>query len=491
MQTRPGRRWMLAAGILAVGLLVTFGVAFRLGAFSGDDEQETLWKVQTEEMIFSSPVSENGVVYIGNYSGYLHALDARTGVARWRFTADAAAATPSSTPVLAAATPSSTPVRERALSGHYSINSIAVSDGVVYAGSSDNNLYAIDATTGRERWRFTTLGSIYSTPVIVAGVVYVGSYDHHLYAIDAAMGTERWRFATMDSVESDPGVFAGVVYVGSRDHHLYAIDASTGRERWRFATNGPVTSPALVSGAVYVSSHVLYAIDAATGTERWRFQTERSIEALSPSFADGIVYIASRHGALDGIDAQTGVPVWELNWEKETDTGFFLVSSPHVVNGIVYLPVSDTLYAFPAPERPSRTHDDGDAVSIHVVPAVTDRSDVARPQSRHRTGQRRVAGGAAGRGPDRRGPADRRGHRARLRQPGRRSAFDRNGRWFNRANRGCRLTASFDARVVRQRACSSSCRPGSVRSLIMYCERHWSSPASHSSSWPSRIESSV
>jgi outer membrane protein assembly factor BamB len=364
---------MVAAGILAVGLLVAFGVAFRLGAFSRDDEQEMLWKVQTEEMIFSSPVSKNGVVYIGNFTGYLHALDARTGAARWRFTADAAAATPNSTPVPATATPSSTPVWERALSGHYSINSIAVSDGVVYAGSSDNNLYAIDATTGRERWRFTTMGSIYSTPVIVAGVVYVGSYDHHLYAIDAATGTERWRFAAGGSSVSSPLLVNGFLYVGS--------------------LNGGY-----------------YAIEAATGTERWRFQTERSIEALSPSFAHGIVYIASRHGALYGIDAQTGIRVWELNWEKEMDTGLLLPSSPHVINDIVYLPASETLYAFPAPERPSRTHD-GDAVSIHVVPAVTDRADVARPQ---RTGQRRVAGGAPGRE-----PADRRSDRARLRQPGR------------------------------------------------------------------------
>ena len=59
------------------------------------------------------------------------------------------------------------------------------------------------------------------------GIVYVGSYDKNLYAIDAVTGKEKWRFVTGDWVDSSPAVANGIVYVGSRDKNLYAIGANS------------------------------------------------------------------------------------------------------------------------------------------------------------------------------------------------------------------------------------------------------------------------
>ena len=66
------------------------------------------------------------------------------------------------------------------------------------------------------------------------GTVYIGSNDNHLYAVDAATGEERWRFETDGGVDSSPAVSAdgSVVYVGSRDDRLYAVDTATGAESW-------------------------------------------------------------------------------------------------------------------------------------------------------------------------------------------------------------------------------------------------------------------
>src|SRR5579863_3336097 len=44
------------------------------------------------------------------------------------------------------------------------------------------------------RWKFKTQGPVISTPAIADGVAYFGSNDHYLYAVDAASGTERWKF---------------------------------------------------------------------------------------------------------------------------------------------------------------------------------------------------------------------------------------------------------------------------------------------------------
>jgi outer membrane protein assembly factor BamB len=60
------------------------------------------------------------------------------------------------------------------------------------------------------------------SPVVVDGTVFVGSYDHHVYALDASTSRERWRVETDGLVISSPAVADGTVFVGSYDH-VYAF----------------------------------------------------------------------------------------------------------------------------------------------------------------------------------------------------------------------------------------------------------------------------
>ena len=57
-------------------------------------------------------------------------------------------------------------------------------------------------------------------------MVYVGSYDGRLYALDASKGNLVWDYATGDMFVSSPAVVNGIVYVGSFDHVIYAFGAS-------------------------------------------------------------------------------------------------------------------------------------------------------------------------------------------------------------------------------------------------------------------------
>jgi len=268
-------------------------------------------------------------------------------------------------------------------------SSPAVANGVVYVGSQDHNLYAIDAVTGAEKWRFVTGSGVFSSPAVVNRVVYVGSQDHNLYAIDAVTGTEKWRFETRNNISSSPAVVNGVVYVGSWDNNLYAIDAITGKEKWRFTTTDDVTSspvvsnglvyfgnyyslrgidavtgnftwwfggkfgtyssPAVADGVVYVGvglDNNLYAIDTMTETrkEKWRFAM--AIESggeSSPAVSNGVVYVGSKNKNLYAIDAVTGAEKWRFA------TGSGVSSSPAVVNDVVYVGSQDhNLYAIDA-----------------------------------------------------------------------------------------------------------------------------------------------
>jgi len=62
------------------------------------------------------------------------------------------------------------------------LSSPAVANGVVYVGSFDNNVYALNAKTGAKLWSYTTGSYVWSSPVVVNGTVYVGSYDGNVYA---------------------------------------------------------------------------------------------------------------------------------------------------------------------------------------------------------------------------------------------------------------------------------------------------------------------
>jgi len=59
---------------------------------------------------------------------------------------------------------------------------VPVVDGVVYVGSDDFNVYALNATTGTLIWNYMTGNVVCSSPAVVDGVVYVGSHDGLVYA---------------------------------------------------------------------------------------------------------------------------------------------------------------------------------------------------------------------------------------------------------------------------------------------------------------------
>ncbi len=104
--------------------------------------------------------------------------------------------------------------------GAFVHSSLAVVDGVVYVGSGDGNIYAMNATTGTKLWNYTTdLGffgnAVSSSPAVANGVVYFGSDDDNVYALNAVNGDYIWSYNTSAPVYSSPAVVDGVVYIGS------------------------------------------------------------------------------------------------------------------------------------------------------------------------------------------------------------------------------------------------------------------------------------
>ena len=67
------------------------------------------------------------------------------------------------------------------------------------------------------KWSYATGYLVDSSPAVANGVVYVGSNDGNLYALNASTGAKLWSYPTGAAVASSPAVANGVVYVGSDD----------------------------------------------------------------------------------------------------------------------------------------------------------------------------------------------------------------------------------------------------------------------------------
>ena len=251
------------------------------------------------------------------------------------------------------------------------VSSPAIVDGVVYVGSNDGHLYAIDQQTGSQKWSFPTQGRIASSPAVDHGLVYFISYDGNFYAVDTATGKLRWKFATpgerryaathlhgslpagesmpdpFDVYLSSPAVWNGAVYFGSGDGNIYALNATSGAPNWKFHTGDVVhASPAIADGKLYVGSwdSYFYALDAATGKELWRFKTGEDPDThnqvgiqSSATIANGLVYFGCRDSHLYALDAATGEKRWAFD-----NKGSWVIVSPVVHEGKLYFATSDT-----------------------------------------------------------------------------------------------------------------------------------------------------
>jgi len=143
-----------------------------------------------------------------------------------------------------------------------SVASISAGNEVVYVGSEDSYLYALDGATGALKWKYLTGGPVRSSPAVVTRngqtIVLVGSNDGRLYAIQDMGSTawEMWSYTTSGAVESSPTVANGFVYVGSDDGQLYQLELDTGTLVAACSPDGSAIKgrPAVADGKVYVGT---------------------------------------------------------------------------------------------------------------------------------------------------------------------------------------------------------------------------------------------
>lgn len=168
-------------------------------------------------------------------------------------------------------------------------------------------------------WSFETGDAIISSPVVVDGLVFVGSSDCFLYALDLETGEKRWAFETDDMIDAPPLILEGKVFFGSADFFFYALDAKSGELLWKFETDDKI-----VGGANYLQmpdgqirlvvgsyDNRLYCLDAASGKKLWIYETDNYVNG-TPAIHDGTVVFGGCDAVLHRVSVATGEAVSQL-----------------------------------------------------------------------------------------------------------------------------------------------------------------------------------
>jgi outer membrane protein assembly factor BamB len=238
----------------------------------------------------------------------------------------------------------------------------AVGDGRVYLPTFDGRFYALDARTGKVRWRFRSGRCSWASPALAGELVletFLSASDCRgqrfasgglLIAFVGATGRTRWRRA-LPPTESSPLVAGGRVVVGDWSGRVTAFATATGRTLWTRALGGAVKASVAGSGGrLYVGAYDgrVYALDAHNGRVLWSTGGQRRLFGSgtfysTPTVAYGRVYVGSTDRRVYSFGAQSG----KLRWAHRTDG--YVYSSPAVARGTVYVGSYDeSFYAFDA-----------------------------------------------------------------------------------------------------------------------------------------------
>jgi outer membrane protein assembly factor BamB len=206
--------------------------------------------------------------------------------------------------------------------------------GLAYVVAKDGLLHGLDAATGSPVWQlaFARKGAgCISWPVQSDGVLYLtGTLDpvagnpasrasSHLFAVDARTGQERWRYPATLEREAPAGVclsqplLSGDTLYGISGNSLYAVDRASGQQRF-----APVPVRRVVEGhergievrglvdagdvLLGVNKHYLVAFDKVSGRIAWDIPGQYNMSSPATAVAGRVLYVQGHPGAAQAPD---------------------------------------------------------------------------------------------------------------------------------------------------------------------------------------------
>lgn len=200
--------------------------------------------------------------------------------------------------------------------------------GIVYAASADGFAAAIQAKSGRLKWRtMTGKGAVVAASTGIgpsgATAVWVGSQDGTVYLIGSISGNVEYKYAADGAISAGPLVSLGDACLGTSKGILYDLDSDplSGRPisvNWKFTANGAIAGTPVSSGGSFFTAttngtvYQVQAGDALTnqqGTRLWAVKV--GPVRSGPTLGNDTAYIGSDDGHLYAIDITQGMVTWK------------------------------------------------------------------------------------------------------------------------------------------------------------------------------------
>jgi outer membrane protein assembly factor BamB len=257
-----------------------------------------------------------------------------------------------------------TPFDDRHRRGSYASPSIATDGRLIYAYFGAEGVYAYDLD-GEPAWK-TSVGKVKtlglgaaSSPVIFRDLVILQcdddtGDDSAIVALDAKTGKERWRTKRPVQVSWSTPVLvpAGdrTELVTNGTEWIIGYDPSTGKELWRTtgvqsnAIHTPVVGDGVVIATAGFPAKKTIAIKPGgsgdvtkTAQILWTYE-KGTAYVVSPILYDGIVYLLNDRGVMTALDARTG----EIKYEGgRVPVPASFMGSPIAANGRLMLTSED------------------------------------------------------------------------------------------------------------------------------------------------------
>jgi outer membrane protein assembly factor BamB len=231
-------------------------------------------------------------VYVGDYSGHLYSLNAKSGKVVWE---------------------SKVQPRFGSTGNFYATPTLAY--GRVYIGATDGKLYSFGATSGKLRWSQSTGGYVYSSAAVWRGRVYVGSYSHRFFCMDAATGNILWQFTANGPISGSPTIIAGRVYFATLKGTTYALDARTGGKLWTYP-DGKYSPVVADQERLYLTGNArIYGlVEKRAAARKPQLVSARKLASILKASGRGVS--AKRYASVAAASKASGVQVCNVVLHK-------------------------------------------------------------------------------------------------------------------------------------------------------------------------------